>query len=71
MSLDDPLAAAPKKWITLTSPQQTIVRVRPEEISSYGDAPTEYQGNAWITYKSTDGRWYVLETLQQLDAILQ
>lgn len=61
----------PPGYVLLTSEYNTEIYVYKYEISACGEAIPGMNGNAWVTFRGTFDRWPVLETVDDIIAMLQ
>jgi hypothetical protein len=64
------LLSAPTGWVRLTTLDQTAAFVRKELIAAFGDTMAGQAGQSWIAMQGGDRLWYVLETVEELIALL-
>ena len=59
-------------WIRLTTAHNTPTWVRYLQIDSYGevDPKSPGSGGSWISLTGSDGRYYVMQTVDQLHVLL-
>jgi hypothetical protein len=68
--MSDTQAQPGSGWMLLTSDKQTPIYVRKDQISSYGSTMPGYSGTSWISFIGADSRWYVLETMDEITALI-
>jgi len=57
-------------WGLFTGLTQELFYARKAEIIAYGNAPVGYAGNSWIMMSSGTQMFYVLETPDEIAAII-